>query len=45
MTQDPIKLTYYGGGSPEEWLVWKDILLKALDDQSISSGPGKVHIY
>ena len=29
----------YGGGSPEEWLVWKDKLLKALDGQSISTGP------
>ena len=26
-----INLPYYGGGSPEEWLVWKDKLLKALD--------------
>ena len=34
-----INLLYYGGGSPEEWLVWKDKLLKALDDQSISTGP------
>ena len=24
-------LPYYGEGSPEEWIVWKDILLKALD--------------
>ena len=29
----------YGGGSPEELLVWKDKLLKALDGQSISKGP------
>ena len=34
-----IYLPYYGGGSPEEWLVWKDKLLKALDGQSISTGP------
>ena len=34
-----IKLPYYGGGSPEEWLVWKDKLLKASDGQSISIGP------
>ena len=34
-----IKVPYYGGGSPEEWLVWKDKLLKALDGQSISMGP------
>ena len=34
-----INLPYYGGGSPEERLAWKDILLKALDGQSISMGP------
>ena len=34
-----INLPYYGGGSPEEWLVWKDKLRKALDGQSISTGP------
>ena len=34
-----INLPYYGGGTPEEWLVWKDKLLKALDGQSISMGP------
>ena len=34
-----INLPYYGGGSPEEWLGWKDKLLKALDGQSISMGP------
>ena len=34
-----INLPYYGGGSPEEWLVWKDKLLKALDGQSINTGP------
>ena len=34
-----ITLSYYGGGSPEEWRVWNDKLLKALDDQSISTGP------
>ena len=34
-----INLSYYGGGSPEEWLVWKVKLLKALDCQSISTGP------
>ena len=34
-----IKLPYYGGGSPEEWLVWKDKLLKALDGQSIDTEP------
>ena len=33
-----INLPYYAGGSPEEWLVWKDKLLKALDGQSISTG-------
>ena len=27
----------YGGGTPEEWLVWKK-LLKALDSKSISMG-------
>ena len=36
-----INIPYYGGGSPEEWLVWKDQLLKALDVQSISTGPLK----
>ena len=34
-----INLPYYGGGTPEEWLVWKDKLLKALDGQGISTGP------
>ena len=34
-----IDLLYNGGGSPEECLVWKDKLLKALDGQSISTGP------
>ena len=34
-----INLSYDGGGSPEEWFVWKDILLKALDGQGISTGP------
>ena len=32
-----INLPYFGGGTPEEWLVWKDKLLKALDGQSIGS--------
>ena len=34
-----IKLPYYREGTPEEWLVWKDKLLKALDGQSNSTGP------
>ena len=34
-----INLPYYVGGSPEEWHVWKDKLLKALDGQSVSTGP------
>ena len=34
-----INLPYYGGGTPEDWLVWKDKLLNALDGQSISTGP------
>ena len=34
-----INIPYYVGGSPGEWLVWKDKLLKALD------GTIKVHIY
>ena len=34
-----INLPYYGGGTPKEWLVWKDKLLKALDGQSIGMGP------
>ena len=34
-----INLPHYGGGSPEECLVWKDKLLKALDIQSISMEP------
>ena len=34
-----INIHYYGGGSPEEWLVWNDKLLKVLDGQSISMGP------
>ena len=34
-----INLPYYGRGTPEEWLVWKDKLLKALDGQSISAEP------
>ena len=34
-----INLSYYGGGTPEEWLVWQDKLLKVLDGQSISTRP------
>ena len=34
-----INLPYYRGGTPEEWLVWKDKLLKALHGQRISTGP------
>ena len=34
-----IHIPYYGGGSPEEWLFWKDKLLKALDGQSIRTDP------
>ena len=34
-----INLLYYGGRSPEEWLPWKDELLKALEGQCISNGP------
>ena len=30
---------YYGRGTPEEWLVWKDKLHKALEGQCISKGP------
>ena len=30
---------YYGGSPPEEWFIWNDKLLKALDGQSISKGP------
>ena len=33
-----INLTCYGEGSHEEWLVWKDKLLKAFDSQGISAG-------
>ena len=33
-----INLPHYGGGSPEEWLVCKNKLLKALEDQKISTG-------
>ena len=34
-----INLPYNGGGTPEEWLVWKNKLLKSLDGQSISTAP------
>ena len=34
-----INFPYYGGGSSEEWRVWKDKVLKALVSQSISTGP------
>ena len=34
-----INLPYYGGGRHEEWLIWKDKLLRALDGQGISEGP------
>ena len=34
-----INLFYHWGGSPEEWPVSKDKLLKALDGQSIKTGP------
>ena len=32
-------LPYYRERLPEEWLVWKDKLLKALDGKIISTGP------
>ena len=31
----------YGGGSLEEWLIWKDKLLETLDGQCIGTGPLK----
>ena len=34
-----INLPNYGGWTSEEWLVWKDKLLDALDGQNISTGP------
>ena len=34
-----ISLPYYKEKIPEEWLVWKDEVLKALDGQDISTGP------
>ena len=34
-----INYPYYGGGSSEEWLVWKFKLLMALDGQSIGAIP------
>ena len=34
-----INILYYGGGSSEELLVWKDKLLKTVEGQSISTGP------
>ena len=34
-----INLPYYGRGKYEEWFVWRDKLIKALDDQNISTGP------
>ena len=34
-----INLPYYGGGTPEEWFIWKDNLLKTLDGQGTSEGP------
>ena len=34
-----INLPYYGGGTSEEWLIWKDKLLKALECQSINTEP------
>ena len=34
-----INFPFYGGGSPEEQLVLKDKSLKALDGQSIRTGP------
>ena len=41
MTQDPMGSISpnFGEGTPGEWLVWKDKLLKALDGQGISKGP------
>ena len=34
-----INLPCYGKGTPKEWFVWKDKLLKALDGESISTEP------
>ena len=33
-----VNLHYYGGGIPEEWLIWKDNVLKPLDGLSICTG-------
>ena len=35
-----IQLPYYGDGSPEEYLTWRDLLKKALTGQNITDGPG-----
>ena len=39
MTLDPMRSTSHFIGSPEDWLIWKENLLKSLDGQSISTGP------
>ena len=41
MTQDPRNQPpYYGGGSSEEWLIWKDKVLRAL----VGAGISTVHL-
>ena len=40
-----INLLYYGFGSPEEWLVWKNKLLKGLRWPKHQYGTSKVHLY
>ena len=42
MRVDPMRSTCptnYGGGTPEEWLNWKNKLLKAVDNQNMSMVP------
>ena len=38
-----INLSFYGGGSPVEWHVWKDKLLKVENGQDIRTS--RVHAY
>ena len=36
-----LQLPYFGSGTPEDWLVFRDLLIKVLTGQNITDGPGR----
>lgn len=39
-----IQLPYFGSGTPEDWLVFRDLLVKVLTGQNITDGPGRYQL-